>query len=122
LTYLALFAQQSLSGRPSLTLAVLFILSGIQFVVFGLMAEMINNFERGSAGRAKISQVLGVDRRTSPLIAPPVQVDRRREDRSMVEVRRPVVPEPVAQPEIVPAVPEVAAEPVRAAAALDRDE
>lgn len=90
LGFLALFAQQTLTGRPSLTVAVLFILAGIQFFVFGLMAEMINNLERGSASRAKISQVLGVDRRTSPLIAPQVQVDRRRADRTL---------EPELQPE-----------------------
>jgi len=95
LGYLALFAGQSLSGRPSLTLAVLFLLSGIQLVVFGLMAEMINNFERGQSGRAKISQVLGVDRRTTALIAPAVQVDRRREERRIAD-REPVPAQPSA--------------------------
>lgn len=85
---LAAFQGQSLSGRPLLTLSALLILSGVQLVVFGLMAEMINNFERGQAGRTKIAQVIGVDRRTTALIAPSVQVDRRRGDRSGADRRR----------------------------------
>lgn len=100
LAYVALVAGQSLSGRPLLTLSVLFILAGVQFVVFGLMAEMINNFERGQASRAKISQVLGVDRRTATLIAPSVQVDRRRggDVDPRIDRRRSAAPEPVAEP------------------------
>lgn len=103
------FSGQSLSGRPSLTLAVLFILSGIQLAVFGLMAEMINNLERGQAGRTKIAQVVGVDRRTSTLVAPAVQVDRRRGDRGGVERRRTSAPQPqvVVEPQVAQVAPEL---------------
>lgn len=89
IAYLAVlwgFTGASLSGRPSLTIAALLIMSGLQLAVFGLMAEMINNMGRGEVGRTRISRVLGVDRRTSVLIQGPVQVDRRKTPRAEVPV------------------------------------
>jgi len=77
LGYLALFTGAAIGNRPLLDIAMLFILSGIQLVVFGLLAEMLNNMERGTAGREKIAQVIGVDRRGATLLAPAVQVERR---------------------------------------------
>jgi len=79
-TYLvgaALLTGSSLGDRPSLDVSILLILSGLQLGVFGLLAEMINNVERGQAGRAKISKVISVERRTNLLLSPAIQVERR---------------------------------------------
>lgn len=57
--------------------AALLVTLGMQMLVSGLIAEMITNLERPTAGRAKIAQVLRVDRRTSLLLAPGVQIERR---------------------------------------------
>jgi len=65
-------------GLPLFTVAVLLVLAAGQLLVFGLLAEMINNLERANAGRSKIAQVLRVDRRSSLVLAPGVQVERRR--------------------------------------------
>jgi len=89
LGFLAIFVDEALTGGPGLTLAVLFMLFGLQLVVFGLMAEMINNFERGQSGRKKVSEVLGVDRRVQVLLTPTVQVDRRRVEPSIPDHRAP---------------------------------
>jgi len=77
LGYLAIFTGAEIGSRPLLDVAMLFILSGMQLVVFGLLAEMVNNMERGQAGREKISKVISVDRRSSTLLTPAVQVERR---------------------------------------------
>ena len=77
LGYLAVFTGAAIGNRPLLDVAMLFILSGIQLVVFGLLAEMLNNMERGTAGREKIAKVIGVDRRGATLLTPAVQVERR---------------------------------------------
>jgi dolichol-phosphate mannosyltransferase len=69
--------HESISGRPLLMVAVLLVLSGIQLLVAGLIAEMISNAERPNSGRSKIAQVLRIDRRTSLVLAPGVQVERR---------------------------------------------
>ena len=68
----------SMASRPLFTVAALLVLTGGQLLVFGLLAEMVNNLERSNAGRAKIAQVLRVDRRSSIVLAPGVQVERRR--------------------------------------------
>ncbi|MBI5230614.1 MAG: glycosyltransferase family 2 protein [Coriobacteriales bacterium] len=65
---------------PLIDVSALLILAGVQLVAVGLLAEMINNLERGSTNRSKISRVVRVDRRTSILLAPGVQVERRRGD------------------------------------------
>lgn len=49
----------------------------VQLMIVGLLAEMINNLGRDSSGLIKVSQVMHVDRRTSPLLAPAVRVERR---------------------------------------------
>lgn len=74
----SLFLNQNLSGRPLMTVASLLVLTGVQLLVVGLLAEMVNNLERSNEGRAKIAQVLRVDRRSSLVLAPGVQVERRR--------------------------------------------
>jgi glycosyltransferase involved in cell wall biosynthesis len=68
----------NMAGRPLFTVAALLVLTGGQLLVFGLIAEMINNLERANSGRSKIAQVLRVDRRSSLVLAPGVQVERRR--------------------------------------------
>jgi len=84
----ALIAGTPIGDRPLLSVSILFILAGMQLVVFGLMAEMINNMERGQANREKIALVIGVDRRGATLLTPAVQVERRGTQRlSVVEPR-----------------------------------
>ena len=85
LGYLAVFTGAAIGNRPLLDVAMLFILSGIQLVVFGLLAEMLNNMERGTAGREKIAMVIGVDRRGATLLTPAVQVERRGTQRLVEE-------------------------------------
>jgi len=77
LGYLAVFTGAAIGSRPALDIAMLFVLTGMQLVVFGLLGEMVNNMERGQAGREKISMVISVDRRSSTLLTPAVQVERR---------------------------------------------
>jgi dolichol-phosphate mannosyltransferase len=84
LAYVGLVLHQSITGRPLLILGALLLISGVQLLVFGLLAEMINNMERPLAAGSKIAQVLRIDRRSSLVLAPGVQVERRR------EVRQPV--------------------------------
>jgi hypothetical protein len=73
-------AALSISGRGggsgTLTLAVLLILMGTQMLVIGLIAEMINNVERGPGSRARVSEVIAVDRRVDG--KPGWFVERRR--------------------------------------------
>jgi glycosyltransferase involved in cell wall biosynthesis len=77
LAYLAIVTGRSIGDRPLLDIAVLLLLSGVQLIVVGLIAEMINNLDRGSSNSAKISRVIRVDRRTSIMLAPGVMVERR---------------------------------------------
>ena len=84
-TYLGgvwLFLNQSIGGRPLLIIGALSVLTGIQLLVFGLLAEMINNLERPQAAGSKIAQVLRIERRASIVLAPGVQVERRRAERA----------------------------------------
>lgn len=66
------FARGVILGTAGLA-----IITGLQLLVSGLIAEMINNLERRDAGRRRISQVVRVDRRTSIVLAPGVHVERR---------------------------------------------
>ena len=63
-------------GSGTLLLAVLLMLMGTQMLVIGLIAEMINNLERGPGSSARISEVIAVDRRVDG--KPGWFVDRRR--------------------------------------------
>jgi hypothetical protein len=76
--------HRSMAGRPLLVVAALLVLTGVQLLVVGLIAEMINNLERSNVGRSKIAQVLRVDRRSSLVLAPGVQVERRQGVRGAV--------------------------------------
>jgi glycosyltransferase involved in cell wall biosynthesis len=82
LAWLGLFLGQSVGGRPSLILGAIFLIAGIQLLVFGLLAEMINNLDRPQAAGSKIAQVLRIERRASIVLAPGVQVERRRGPRT----------------------------------------
>lgn len=77
LGFQSLVLHQSVGSRPLLTLATLLVLTGLQLLVAGLLAEMINNLERPNSGKMKIAEVLRVDRRSSLVLAPGVQVERR---------------------------------------------
>ncbi len=55
-------------------------LCGAQLMAIGLVAEMINNLNRGGTGSSKVSQVMNVDRRASFPFYPDVRVDRRNRD------------------------------------------
>jgi len=73
----SIFLHQSMSGRPLVIVGALLLLSGVQLLVFGLLAEMINNLERPQAAGSKIAQVMRIERRSSIMLAPGVQVERR---------------------------------------------
>lgn len=60
--------------------AELLIVTGIQMLVAGLLAEMINNLERPTAGKLKIAEVMGIERRMSSALGPEVAVERRSGD------------------------------------------
>jgi len=75
--FVAVRAGVSMAGSPFLYASIVAVLTGVQLLVAGLIAELINNVERQDAGRVKISQVIGVERRASSLLASGVQVDRR---------------------------------------------
>ncbi|MDO8964436.1 MAG: glycosyltransferase family 2 protein [Coriobacteriia bacterium] len=77
LLVVALRTGWSMSESPFLNLGLLLVVTGIQLFVSGLIAELINSVERRDSGRVKIAQVVGIERRTSPLLAPGVQVERR---------------------------------------------
>lgn len=62
---------------PFFGVSELLVITGMQMLVSGLIAEMINNLERPRAGRAKIAQTLRIDRRTSVPGQFHVEVDRR---------------------------------------------
>lgn len=73
------------SGRTSqenvlLVPAELLIVTGVQLLVAGLLAEMINNLERPRSGELKIAQVAGIERRTASAYGPGIRVERRRGD------------------------------------------
>lgn len=89
LGYVWAFLHQSIGGRPLLMVGALMLIAGIQLLVFGLLAEMINNLERPLAAGSKIAQVLRIERRASIVLAPGVQVERRKDAPSeRVERRR----------------------------------
>ncbi len=92
LGWAALVLGQSVSGKPTLILGALFVIAGIQLLVFGLLAEMINNLERPQAAGSKIAQVLRIERRASIVLAPGVQVERRRGPRGDVMPPAPQAP------------------------------
>ncbi len=77
LGYVWTFLHQSVGGRPLLIIGALLLLAGGQLLVFGLLAEMINNLERPQAAGSKIAQVLRVERRSAIMLAPGIQVERR---------------------------------------------
>ena len=52
------FVGRTANGSVLLPVAVLLIISGVQMLMFGLIAEMINNLERVNGARSKISQAL----------------------------------------------------------------
>ncbi len=81
LGWVGLVLGESVGGRPSLILGAIFFIAGIQLLVFGLLAEMINNLDRPQAAGSKIAQVLRIERRASIVLAPGVQVERRRGER-----------------------------------------
>jgi dolichol-phosphate mannosyltransferase len=72
-----LVTGREVAGASLLVVAALLVLTGVQLLVSGLVAEMINNLERPISGKAKIAQVLHVNRRRSVELAPGVLVDRR---------------------------------------------
>jgi hypothetical protein len=95
----SLIARQNAFGGPLMIVASLLILTGVQLLVAGLVAEMINNLERSNTGRSKIAEVLRIDRRSSLVLAPGVQVERRQGVRGQVpggmpEPARVVAPAP----------------------------
>jgi glycosyltransferase involved in cell wall biosynthesis len=93
LGWVGLVLHQGVASRPSLILGALFMISGIQLLVFGLLAEMINNLDRPQAAGSKIAQVLRIERRSSIMLAPGVQVERRRDGRSGAPVAPPQIPQ-----------------------------
>ncbi|NTU71475.1 MAG: glycosyltransferase family 2 protein [Coriobacteriia bacterium] len=95
LGFAAAFMGQSISGKPSLILGALFLITGIQLLVFGLLAEMINNLERPQAAGSKIAQVVRIDRRSAIVLAPGVQVERRKGSRDAAHAPT-SVPQPAA--------------------------
>lgn len=90
LGYLGAVLHQNITGRPILVVGALLLIAGVQLLVFGLLAEMINNLEHPKSAGSKIAQVLHVDRRSSFALAPGVQVDRRRDPRATAAVVQPV--------------------------------
>ena len=84
LGFLGLVLHESIAGRPLLILGALLLISGVQLLVFGLLAEMLNNMERPTGAGSKIAQVLRIDRRSSLVLAPGVQVERRKEVRQVI--------------------------------------
>jgi glycosyltransferase involved in cell wall biosynthesis len=94
LGYLGVILQQDIGGRPLLMVGALLMLSGVQLLVFGLLAEMINNMERPTAAGSKIAQVLRVERRSAIVLAPGVQVERRRGSRAAAAGASRAVPAP----------------------------
>jgi glycosyltransferase involved in cell wall biosynthesis len=92
LGWVGLVLGESVGGRPSLILGAIFFIAGIQLLVFGLLAEMINNLDRPQAAGSKIAQVLRVERRASIVLAPGVQVERRRGERQSPNVPAPREP------------------------------
>lgn len=79
----------AMASNPLMVVSALLILTGVQLLVAGLIAEMINNLERPRNADSKIVEVLGVDRRSSLVLGPGVQIERRRDRRT--EVARPDV-------------------------------
>jgi len=81
LLFWGLFAFRVVTGDreegPFFEMAELMVVTGVQMLVSGLIAEMINNLERPRAGRSKIAQTLRIDRRTSVPGTFHVEVDRR---------------------------------------------
>jgi len=70
--------HHDIASTPLLIVGSLLLLAGVQLLVFGLLAEMINNLERRNNAGSKIAQVMHIERRSSVLLAPGVQVERRR--------------------------------------------
>jgi len=90
LTWMHFAAGLVVASSPLMVVSALLILTGVQLLVAGLIAEMINNLERPQTSASKILQVLRIDRRSSLVLAPGVQVERRREDRSAAPSPAPV--------------------------------
>lgn len=77
-----LTVRQLLFGEPMvrsalLVVSLLLVVTGVQALTAGLIAELVNNLQRRDSGRSKIAQVLRVERRSSILLAPGVQIERR---------------------------------------------
>ena len=90
LGYVGLALHQSIADRPLVLVGALLLISGLQLLAFGLLAEMINNLERPAAAGSKIVQVVHIDRRSSAELAPGVQVERRRSADSRAAVATPL--------------------------------
>lgn len=79
--YLGTNGDTAAAGSPFFYASALLLVSGLQMLVFGLIAEMINNLERTSDPGSKIAEVYQIDRRTS-VLAPGVTVERRNHHRT----------------------------------------
>jgi glycosyltransferase involved in cell wall biosynthesis len=78
---ISITSGQVTRDSPFFGVSELLVITGVQMLVSGLIAEMINNLERPRAGRAKIAQTLRIDRRTSGPRQFRVEVDRRADAR-----------------------------------------
>lgn len=73
----SIIAGHPVASGPYLEIAMLFILSGVQLFVVGLVAEMIHNLEHGTRSNGKVSEVIGIERRSPSDMAAGRSFDRR---------------------------------------------
>lgn len=64
-------------GGTTFSVAALMMLTGVQLFGIGLIAEMVGNLENSARSTGKVSEVIGVERRSNRAAATGVRVDRR---------------------------------------------
>jgi glycosyltransferase involved in cell wall biosynthesis len=72
-----LFSFPYPGGGTLFSLGALMVMSGVQFFGVGLVAEMVGNLEGAVRSKGKVSEVIGIERRSSRSSTAGVVVDRR---------------------------------------------
>lgn len=73
-------------GGTTVSIAALMILTGVQLFGVGLIAEMVGNLENSARSKGKVSDVIGVERRSNRAPSAGVRVDRRQSAEDLLEL------------------------------------
>jgi len=81
-----LFGTAIQPGGTTLSVGALMMLTGVQLFGVGLIAEMVGNLENSARSTGKVSDVIGIERRSNRAPSAGVRVDRRQSAEDLLEL------------------------------------